>query len=709
MPIRWTTRRKRAVAIIACAGVLMALMGLVFVGDTPPSETGGPSDACGTVFTDAKLDAVFAGNPAGQDGQSWATAYIFAGKVTERHGWVFYHTTRHVIIRDSLFRELVGQGLEFNNATHVRIINCTFTNCTVGVTLDRTLGVQVINCSFVINGKGIVLDGAFECNITRNLFSGNTAAVKVHPSTSGNLLHLNTFTDNVAMAEEPAYTGNLWHHAGLGNYYGNYLAQHPAAILDGSNLALGDLCDPALGKVYVGSEPHAVSSKSWDPFPLVFLPATAPGVIINTPVGGAILGNATPVLTTTMTGVWIVAAWYSIGTGPTEYPLAIPCPLRGTITMNVTIDAAGWESLPDGLVNLTVSAQSIVGPVGNASVSFTKDTQPPALTVAAPVPASLHRLAPGYTLSVVEPNMDHFSCILGGSEYPALASGTIDGNAWLNQLDGPVTIRFRATDRAGNIVEVPVTIEKHLGGPLVSFTAPAGDTTYGNQLPVISCEVTDAAGVSGTGYYYVSGSLFPNPVSLSEGVGGTMVATFALNSSAFWALADGQFAVRVVTWDLLGNQGEATLILAIDRTPPALDVLCPRPGGQHGSTPAGFGLVANDSHLDDLWYSFDAGVTAFQITRWTGAGWAGYFDATEWTRIYVPGGQVTVSFFANDTLGNTRQVDVTISFAPPAETNPIILALGDPSTWLLAGILVLLGVLVHVHKKTDKRLEARLR
>lgn len=60
-----------------------------------------------------------------------------------------------------------------------------------------------------------------------------------------------------------------------------------------------------------------------------------------------------------------------------------------------------------------------------------------------------------------------------------------------------------------------------------------------------------------------------------------------------------------------------------------------------------------------VWYSFDGGVTFYNITG------NKFLDQTAWAELAE--GDVTITFYANDTLGNEASISVTVVKRIPAD------------------------------------------
>ncbi len=711
MRVAWGKRQKIVASVMAIGALLLGgILWVTFAPVNNPQAPDGPTEAC-VGFTNAKLDQHFAGNNQGMDGLSWDTAYVFKDLIVEKHGWSFYYTNRFVIISNCTFSHVVDHGLEFDHAQHVRVQRSTFLNATTGISLGNVNDILIANTSFTGNGKALRVDGASFTSITNNTFAGNTLAIKCLPFTSNVTFLGNHFTGNTITAEEAPGCANHWFQGGIGNYYADYFTLFPQATLDGDNPALAGLCDPSDGQVFVGSAGYPVSNRSTDQCPLVFVPITPPGVTVISPLPGMVIGNASGGFEVSIAGRYVVAAWYTLGGCPNNYSLGISLPIKGSAVATGTINQTAWEAAPDGDVPLTFHARSITGATGVATVTITRDTLPPVISITSPTNASAHRLPPSYSLAITELHVAALSCSVSGLSLPVAQNGTIPAAGWDAAPQGTVAIQFTVIDAGNNLATAGVMVYKDGLCPIITFTGISQHQPVGPTPPVISLSVIDNfTSVASDAYYCVGNDPFHNPLALSGGIGGSKIVTFAVNASEWLSLPEGHVSIVVTCADTLGNVGSEDLVLELDRSAPVIHVLAPLSEMAVGETPGYFALLVNDSHpTGDIWWSFDGGATQHPVTTWTGAGWAGYFTPEEWGRHFLAGEILRISFFARDALGNVGRTDITVRcVASNPARDPLAAFLYEPATWMLAAIVVLLGVLVHAHHDQTKKLEARL-
>ena len=252
---------------------------------------------------------------------------------------------------------------------------------------------------------------------------------------------------------------------------------------------------------------------------------TAPIVTLTSPVDGALLSDATPLL---------------------EYAVDDP-----TATVVVKVDGsavdtrAGEEldALADGEHTVAVEAKDPSDNSGSAAASFTIDATPPLLSA---VPGGgLYRAAQSVQLLASE---------------DAVITYTLDGSVpdststlYTMPIDIPVdtTLKAIAVDAAGNVSNLlreDYTIDT--AAPVVRITAPEDASLTSDATPLLDYTVDDPT------------------ASVVVTVDGDDVATRAGESLA--ELADGVHDVSVSATDPAGNEGSDSVSFTIDATAPTL-------------------------------------------------------------------------------------------------------------------------------------------
>lgn len=102
----------------------------------------------------------------------------------------------------------------------------------------------------------------------------------------------------------------------------------------------------------------------------------------------------------------------------------------------------------------------------------------------------------------------------------------------------------------------------------------------------------------------------------------------------------------------------------LDIISPEITILTPINEESYDSQAPEFSVKIKDPHLDKMWYTINEGATCIFFTT------NGTIDQTLWDG--VPEGNVTIRFFANDTIGNVNYQEVTIIKTTPQSNPPEI-------------------------------------
>ncbi|MFX1470498.1 MAG: hypothetical protein ACFFB8_17780, partial [Promethearchaeota archaeon] len=126
--------------------------------------------------------------------------------------------------------------------------------------------------------------------------------------------------------------------------------------------------------------------------------------------------------------------------------------------------------------------------------------------------------------------------------------------------------------------------------------------------------------------------------------------------------------------DSVGNNGFASVIVRKDITAPDIIISKPNPYDLFGKIPPIVVLQINDPNLDTIWYKLFNDTKSTSNYIWTDG-----IEQNLWDEFNS--GIVTIRFYANDTLGNTRFSDITIK---KDITNPTI-TISSPNPYDLFG------------------------
>ncbi|MFX1497214.1 MAG: SBBP repeat-containing protein [Promethearchaeota archaeon] len=262
--------------------------------------------------------------------------------------------------------------------------------------------------------------------------------------------------------------------------------------------------------------------------------------------------------------------------------------------------------------------------------------------------------APNFDISIIDSDLDsRWYTIDGGITNITFTglTGTIDQIEWDKLSDVPVTLTFYANDSAGNIGHADVNIYKDATDPQITINAPLNSEIFGSSAPNFDLYIFDL-NLNST-WYTIDGGV--NNITFT-GLTGTI-------DQAEWdKLSDVPVTLTFYANDSVGNIGHADVNIYKDSSIPQITINTPLTNEFFGSNAPNFDISIVEPNLDYTWYTIDGGVTNITFTGLTGT-----IDQIEWDKLSdVP---VTLTFYANDTIGNIGHKDVVIN---KDSTNPQI-------------------------------------
>jgi 5,10-methylenetetrahydrofolate reductase len=248
----------------------------------------------------------------------------------------------------------------------------------------------------------------------------------------------------------------------------------------------------------------------------------------------------------------------------------------------------------------------------------------------------------------------------------ATGSGTANWSATLTLVPGTNTITVVANDSLGNAGQQQITVTyspPDTQGPTVTISTPANGATVTNSSLLVSGTATD----SGRGNNGVS-SVTVNGISAT---GGTVSGSGTANWSATLTLLPGTNTITVVANDSLGNAGQQQITVTYsppDTQGPTVTVSIPA----NGATVTNSSLVVSGTATDSG--RGNDGVSSVTVNGISATGGTASGSGTaNWsaTLTLVPGTN-TITVVADDSLGNTGQQQITVTYSPPDTQGPTV-------------------------------------
>ena len=264
---------------------------------------------------------------------------------------------------------------------------------------------------------------------------------------------------------------------------------------------------------------------------------------------------------------------------------------------------------------------------------------------------------------------------------------TTIGNYWDNHTgpdtspnDGIVDTPYTfIPGGAGSIDYLPIAEE---GAPSIIITSPSVNDVFGATAPSFSVTITDS--FLDDMWYTIDGGLHNHTFTGSTGT---------IDQSAWDAMAEGVVTLTFYASDIPGNIGSATVNIEKDTQAPLIIISSPITDESFGANAPNFTVEISDVNLDSMWYSLDGGTTIFLFTA------NGTIDQTAWTALAE--GTVTITFYANDTLGNleSESVDVVKSLPPPQPPDDNFVVIIIIVISIVAGVAIVTVVLLLKRRK----------
>jgi alpha-tubulin suppressor-like RCC1 family protein len=271
----------------------------------------------------------------------------------------------------------------------------------------------------------------------------------------------------------------------------------------------------------------------------------------------------------------------------------------GSTTVECNVDGGAWAGcssphttapLGDGAHTLNVRATDAAGNVGTGNVSFTVDSQTPAVSISAPAGgSSTNDNTPSVSFNATDATATTLECRVDGGAWGGCASPFTTATL----ADGAHTVDVRATDQASNVGTASVGFTVDTGLPVVDSFSPGDGSFTADTTPAFSFSVTDSAATTAE-CRIDSGSW--NPCS----------SPYSAPS-----LAEGAHTLTVRATDQAGNQDSAGIGFTVDSLAPAVNITAP-----------GAGAFVNDNTPDVSFSVTDATATTVEC-RVDGGAWSG--------------------------------------------------------------------------------------
>ena len=255
--------------------------------------------------------------------------------------------------------------------------------------------------------------------------------------------------------------------------------------------------------------------------------------------------NNAPKIKATSSDLNLNSIWYSVNSNPTKN--YIPD------NVEVSLDNNVWSNLPQGSFQLKFYADDLAGNINDfGELTLYKDTIIPSITIDTPsTDQFFDNSAPQFALSINEANLENMWYSLnGGSDYTfSSTSGTINQSAWEACGDGPVIIRFSASDTAGNQGFKEITVGKDIKIPIITINTPSNKETFGKGAPEFNLSISEIN--LDSIWYSLDGGITKIPCG----------AIGQIDHTIWKELSNGLITIEFYAKDKTGNIGSKEIIV----------------------------------------------------------------------------------------------------------------------------------------------------
>jgi hypothetical protein len=212
-----------------------------------------------------------------------------------------------------------------------------------------------------------------------------------------------------------------------------------------------------------------------------------------------------------------------------------------------------------------------------------------------------------------------------------------------------------------------VDVELDNTAPDITITTPNINDLIGLTAPSYSLSITE-------------GNLDSIWYSLDGGItNSSFVGSIGTINQALWdAASNGSITITFWVNDTLGNIGTNAVTIQKDSIAPLITINQPIGGQVFNETSPNFDLSISENNLDSVWYTLDDGITNTTIISFTGT-----INQQLWN--FVLNGNTTITFYANDTLGNSGFSEVIIEKKIIDTQGPLLTSLVESSDPLELG------------------------
>jgi parallel beta-helix repeat protein len=163
----------------------------------------------------------------------------------------------------------------------------------------------------------------------------------------------------------------------------------------------------------------------------------------------------------------------------------------------------------------------------------------------------------------------------------------------------------------------------------------------------------------------------------------TFTTNNTIDQTSWNALTDGNVTLTFYANDSIGNTNFKDVIVIKDTIAPRINVITPTENENFNTSAPDFMVEIKDPHLDTMWYTLDGIATKFIFTQ------NDTIDQTTWDAL--ADGSVIITFYANDTAGNSAFKDISVIKNTSSQSGQPGQPGLDPTTTIIIIIASIIG------------------
>ncbi|MHA1918266.1 MAG: hypothetical protein ACTSWX_00850 [Promethearchaeota archaeon] len=362
--------------------------------------------------------------------------------------------------------------------------------------------------------------------------------------------------------------------------------------------------------------------------------STPPEIQINLPTLDQMFGNIPPTYE------------ISINEETSEFGYKLDDGIEYQLTSTIgSIYQTSWESLDQGMHNLTFYAVDDLGNKGFSTINIYKDSISPYIEVNDPIADNVYGLiAPNYSLNIVENNLQDFGYYIDGSSnfFIENQTGRIDQHTWDLLDEGTHSIDFWARDLAGNVQYSSKFISKDTKAPIININSPFYGI-YGENVPYYDIDVFDQ---NPDEVWYTINNNSSSKFYISS-------ATGFIDQDAYNNCGEGEILITFFASDIVGNIAQSGVYFIKDTIYPEISVISPKIEDSFGKVAPFFEINVIEDNLNELYYRVNDG-TYRVISEFEG-----FINQNDWKD--APCGEVCLKFIAIDSIGHQTINEIVVN------------------------------------------------